>query len=80
MRMVSVAELLLLVGLIFAHPLSAQDSDTLPLPRDPDVAVQEEFAMARESNTRQAWQLFILRHGDHPLAREAARQLDQLKK
>jgi len=48
--------------------------------RDPDIAVQEEFAMAETGNTAEGWRLFIARHGDHPLAAEARRRLAGLKR
>jgi len=53
-------------------------SETLPPPRDPDIAVREEFDMARAQNTAQAWELFIARHGDHRLAAEARKELQKL--
>ncbi|MDQ0320529.1 hypothetical protein QO002_002667 [Pararhizobium capsulatum DSM 1112] len=80
MRLIGKTKMLLMVGLLAAQPLSAQDSDTLPLPRDPEIAIHEEFDMALRSNTQQAWQLFIRRHKDHLLAREATRRLNQLEK
>ncbi|MCD2183865.1 hypothetical protein [Rhizobium sp. GN54] len=46
--------------------------------RDPDIAVQEEFDAARRADTVKAWELFIARHPDHPLAREAQQQLRRL--
>ena len=57
----------------------ADRSTPLPLPRDPNVAVREEFELARARGTAEAWQLFISRHGDHQLAAEARKQLEQLK-
>lgn len=52
---------------------------TLPLPRDPDIAVSEEFAQAKAQGIMESWQLFISRHGDHRLAAEARRELERLK-
>ncbi len=54
-------------------------SEPLPLPRDPDVAVQEEFDAARAAGTAKGWELFIARHGDHRLAAEAVKELGKLK-
>src|SRR5688572_9486971 len=49
----------------------AERSENLPLPRDPDIAVREEFELARARGTAEAWQLFIARHANHRLAAEA---------
>lgn len=57
----------------------AERSETLPLPRDPDIAVQEEFDIAQKRGTREAWELFIARHSDHRLAAEARKELAKLK-
>jgi hypothetical protein len=43
-------------------------STDLPRPRDPEVAVREELDAARRARTVEAYDLFIARHGDHPLA------------
>ncbi|MBP0113295.1 hypothetical protein [Bradyrhizobium vignae] len=48
---------------------------SMPMARDPAVAVAEEYAAARQKATREAFELFIARHGDHPLAEEARSQL-----
>ena len=54
-------------------------STPLPLPRDPEVAVREEFEIASTRGTAEAWQLFISRHGGHRLAAEARKELERLK-
>jgi hypothetical protein len=54
-------------------------SEPLPLPRDPDIAVREEFDAARARGTIEAWELFIARHGNHRLAAEARKELERLK-
>lgn len=41
--------------------------------RDPNIAVQEELCMARSAGTAAAYDLFIARHPEHPLA-DVARQ------
>lgn len=46
--------------------------------RDPDIAVQEEFDTARASGTVEAWELFIARHPEHPLATTARKELRRL--
>jgi hypothetical protein len=52
--------------------------ETLPPPRDPELAVREEYELARKN--AEALALFIARHADHPLAVEARRELEQLKR
>jgi hypothetical protein len=46
----------------------------LPPPRNPDIAVQEELDAARRAGTRAAYDMFLSRHGDHPLAAVARRE------
>src|SRR4051794_8687567 len=41
---------------------------TTPPARNPEVAVQEEYQLARQRGTAQALELFIARHPDSPLA------------
>jgi hypothetical protein len=53
------------------HPARSPE---LPLPRDGDVAVREELDAARRAGTVQAYDLFIARHRDHPLARVGRRE------
>ncbi len=51
--------------------------------RDGNVAIEEELAAARKAATVEAYDLFIARHPDHPLARiareERQRLLDEAK-
>jgi hypothetical protein len=58
----------------------ARHSEPLPLPRDPDIAVQEEFDAARARATIEAWELFLARHSAHRLAAEARKELENIKK
>jgi hypothetical protein len=53
-------------------------SEPIPLPRDGDVAVREEFEAARRSGTREALDLFIARHPQHALAATARQERDRL--
>jgi predicted outer membrane protein len=46
---------------------------TTPPARDPSIAVEEEFELARKRGTSEALELFILRHPDDPFAEEARR-------
>lgn len=49
-------------------------STYLPRPRDGNIAVQEELDAARRAGTVEAFDLFLARHGDHPLAETARRE------
>jgi hypothetical protein len=74
----------LLAGLLLAgsgvSPVAAMKkprpghSTVLPPPRDGNVAVREELDAARRAGTIAAYDLFLSRHGDHPLAAAARRE------
>lgn len=51
---------------------------SVPIARDPAAAVAEEYAAARRKGTREAFELFIARHGDDPLAEQARAELKRL--
>lgn len=53
-------------------------SSTTPPPRDPQVAVQEEYQAAQQQGTAAAPELFIARHPDSPLAAKARAELRRL--
>lgn len=53
-------------------------STELPRPVDPDIVVRGELDAARRAGTRAAYDLFIGRHPDHPLADVARRELATL--
>jgi hypothetical protein len=50
---------------------------TTPPARDPNVAVEEEYQLARQRGTAEALELFIARHPDSPLAAKARADLRQ---
>ena len=50
----------------------------VPPARDGDIAIQQELEAARKAATLAAYDLFIARHPDHPLAGEARREREQL--
>ena len=54
-------------------------SEPLPLPRDPELAVREEYDLAKGRGSAEAFELFIARHPDHALVAEARRELERLK-
>jgi hypothetical protein len=60
------------------RPIAAQR--TTPPARDPDIAVQEEYQMARQNGGAQALELFIARHPDSPLADKARADLSSMKR
>jgi hypothetical protein len=53
-----------------AKPGTATDRTTPPA-RDPKLAAEEEYQMARRLNTVQSLERFIARHPDDPLAAKA---------
>lgn len=53
---------------------------SVPPARNPSVAVAEEFELARRQGTREAFELFIARHGDDPLAEQARAELKRLSR
>jgi hypothetical protein len=78
---------IVMLGLTLAGPAGARGPDMdhrprrstdLPRPRDPNLAVQGELAAARRAGTVVAYDLFIARHPDHPLAAVARRERARL--
>lgn len=51
-----------------------------PPARDPSIAVEEEYQLARRQGTTQALELFIARHPDDPLAAKARADLRLLSR
>ena len=49
--------------------------NTTPPPRDPRLAIEEEYQLALQRGTPQALELFIARHPDDPLAEKAKADL-----
>ena len=62
-----------------AKPGTAGENTT-PLARDPRLAVEEEYQLARRLNTVQSLELFIARHPDDPLAARARADLRLLSR
>jgi hypothetical protein len=52
--------------------------DTTPPARDPNIAVEEEYQIARQRGTVPALELFIERHPDDPLAEKARANLRRM--
>jgi hypothetical protein len=48
-------------------------------PRDPEIAVREEFRAAEEAGTVEAYELFVRRHPDHRLAETARKRIRELE-
>ena len=49
-------------------------STNLPLPIGGEAAARQELEVARRAGTVAAYDLFLSRHGDHPLAAAARRE------
>ncbi|WP_349538750.1 hypothetical protein [Bradyrhizobium sp. AS23.2] len=60
--------------------VKAGRAPSMPMARDPSVAVAEEYEAARRKGTREAFELFIARHGDDPLAEQARAELKRLSR
>jgi hypothetical protein len=58
---------------------TARDKTTPPA-RDPKIAVEEEYQIARRQGTVPALELFIARHADDPLAEKARADLRRLSR
>jgi hypothetical protein len=54
-------------------PTAETRQPTTPPPRDPQLAIEEEFEAAKRQGTSEAYDLFIARHPDSPRAAEARR-------
>lgn len=59
---------------------TAGRASTMPMARDPSAAVAEEYEAARRKGTRKAFELFLARHGDDPLAEQARAELKRLSR
>ena len=53
---------------------------TTPPARDPKIAVEEEYQIARQRGTVQALELFIARHPDDPFAEKALADIRQISR
>jgi hypothetical protein len=53
---------------------------SLPPPRDPSVAIAEEYEFARRKGTAEALELFIARHDGDPLAQKLRAELRRLSR
>jgi hypothetical protein len=64
-------------GAEMSDPRPPRSTDQ-PRPRDGDVAIRQELEAARRAGTLEAYDLFLQRHADHPLAAIAHRERDEL--
>lgn len=62
------------------HSNKAGRAPSMPMARDPASAVAEEYEATRRKGTREAFELFIARHGDDPLAEQARAELRRLSR
>lgn len=53
---------------------------SVPPARDPSAAVAEEYELARQKGTPEAFELFIARHPDSPQAQKAREDLGAMKR
>jgi hypothetical protein len=59
---------------------NARRAPSVPPARTPAAAVAEEYELARQKGTTEAFELFIARHGDDPLAEKARAELKRLSR
>lgn len=59
---------------------NALRAPSVPPARDPSAAVAEEYELARQKGTAEAFELFIARHSDDPLAEKARVELKRLQR
>ena len=62
------------------QPSAASPERTMPPARNPEIAVEEEYNMARRRGTAEALELFIARHPESALAERARAELRQMKR
>lgn len=62
------------------EPTAASPERTMPPARNPEIAVAEEYEIARRRGTAEALELFIARHPDSPLAERARAELLKIKR
>jgi hypothetical protein len=62
------------------QPSAASPERTMPPARDPEVAVQEEYDLARRRGTAEALELFIARHPGSSQAERARAELLKMKR
>lgn len=63
-------------GLVFAA--AGETGGGMRPPGDPDKAVEAEYQTLKARGTREALELFIRRHPDHPLAERARSELERM--
>ena len=71
----------ILLTLLAAGDLAMAQSPRSPVAapaRDGNIAIQEELDAARRAGTREAYDLFIARHPDHPLSVAAKQERERL--
>ena len=68
----------MLAALIAGLIGSAAVTSHVPPARDGNIAIREELDAARVKGTVDAYDLFIARHPDHPLAKEARAERKRL--
>jgi hypothetical protein len=59
-------------------PPNPPDKAAVPPARDGNIAIRQELDAARQAGTLEAYDLFIARHPQHPLAETARRERQRL--
>lgn len=63
-----------------AEPATSRTDQPMRPPRDPAIAVQEEYDAAAKRGTVESLTLFISRHPDSVLAAQARRDIERLQR
>ena len=77
---VSPGEDILMPRKAHGQPSAAAPERTMPPARNPEVAVEEEYNIARRRGTAEALELFIARHPESSLAERARAELRHMKR
>ena len=72
--------LLLSLALAAAPAVADRKDAAIPPARDGNIAIHEELCAARKAGSLAAYDLFLARHPDHPLAETARRERAALAK
>jgi hypothetical protein len=64
--------------LLTAGAPEMKSKSAIPRPRDGNIAIKQELCAARVAGTVAAYELFIARHPEHPLAETARKERRRL--
>ena len=82
LKLLSRISIIATTGLVLAAAGEAPEGTggIMARPSDPQKAVQAEYESLKSKGTREALELFIARHPEHPLADRARQDIERLGK